>query len=81
MADDKLGVYVMEMGDIRVGLTGNSDAPIVLVVEKAEVGFGLSLDIALNLHDALCGAIGMMQNESASSLEAEFAEIPKNKLN
>lgn len=53
-----LTVYIMSKGDVFVGLTGNEEAPIAIVVPKAGVGLGLPIPLAADLHDALCNALG-----------------------
>lgn len=78
--NSNISVYVMGPEDVHVGLTGRPEAPIALVIPKAHLGIGLPVDIAILVHNALCSAITILEEE-VTDLESEFADIPKNKLN
>lgn len=59
MSEEKkdLTVYVMGPEDIHVGMTGRDEAPIAIVVPSAGIGIGLPVEVAHDLHDALCMAL------------------------
>lgn len=77
---DNISVYVMGEEDVHVGLTGRPEAPIAVIIPKAHLGIGFPIEIATAVHDALCNALALLENE-VTDLEAEFSSIPKNKLN
>lgn len=58
--EEKLSVWIMDADDIKIASTGREDAPLVLVIPKAGVGLGFSLENAAKLHDNLCMALSMM---------------------
>lgn len=74
MSDDKITVYVMDTGDIHVGMTGRDEAPLALIIPKVKLGLGLTVDDAAALHDALCDALNMFVVD-------EHVEVPKSQLN
>lgn len=64
MSEEKsLTVYVMGEEDINVGFTGRLEAPIALVIPKAHLGIGLPIPIAVALHNALCHALALIEEQ------------------
>jgi len=72
----------MGLEDLHVGLTGKDEAPIALIIPKAQMGLGLTKAVAHLLHDNLCAAIATLEDFSdEAALESDFSTLPKNKLN
>lgn len=67
-----LTVYIMGEDDVHVGMTGKVEAPLALVIPKAGLGIGLPIPVAVALHDALCDALAILEDDS---------EVPKELLN
>lgn len=59
-----LTVYIMGEDDIHIGMTGNDEAPIAIIVPKAGLGIGLPISIAHRIHDALCNALALVEDKS-----------------
>jgi hypothetical protein len=72
-----LKAYLMEEGDIRIGVAADLPGYILLYVPKAEAALAIPLKMGYNLHDLLCAAIATLSEIEEGGTKEELPQDKK----